>query len=124
MCKILLAINPEYVKEILNGNKKYEYRKIKPKRKNIKKIFIYSTSPVMKVVAEVEVEKILEDTPKKIWEKTKKYSGVKEEFFNEYFKENESAIAYKLGKIKVYNKPKTLNDIGINYVPQSFVYLD
>ena len=38
MCKILMPINPEYVDEILMGNKKYEYRKIKAKRRNIDKI--------------------------------------------------------------------------------------
>ena len=33
MCKILLSINPEHVENIFNGNKKYEYRKIKCKEK-------------------------------------------------------------------------------------------
>ena len=34
------------------------------------------------------------------------------------------AMKDKLGNIKVYDKPKKLCDIGINYVPQSFIYLD
>ena len=63
MCKILMPINPEYVDEILSGNTKYEYRKIKAKRKNIDKMVIYSTSPIMRVVAEVDVEGIIEDSP-------------------------------------------------------------
>ena len=41
-----------------------------------------------------------------------------------YYKNKNTAIAYKLGKIMIYDKPKNLDDIGINYVPQSFVYLD
>ena len=76
MCKILMPINTEYVDEILSGNKKYEYRKIKAKRKNIDKMVIYSTSPIMRVVAEVDVEGIIEDSPEKLWEKTKEYSGI------------------------------------------------
>lgn len=124
MCKILMPINPEYVDEILSGNKKYEYRKIKAKRKNIDKMVIYSTSPIMRVVAEVDVEGIIETSPEKLWEQTKEYSGITKDFYSKYYKNKENAIAYKLGNIKVYDKPKKLCDIGINYVPQSFIYLD
>ena len=124
MCRILMPINPEYVDEILAGRKKYEYRKIKAKRNNIDKMIIYSTSPIMKVVAEVDIKEILEEEPEKLWEMTKNESGITKEFYNKYYKNKNTAIAYKLGAIKVYDKPKNLNDIGINYVPQSFVYLD
>lgn len=124
MCRILMPINPEYVDEILAGRKKYEYRKIKAKRNNIDKMIIYSTSPIMKVVAEVDIKEILEEEPEKLWEMTKNESGITKEFYNKYYKNKNTAIAYKLGTVKVYDEPKNLNDIGINYVPQSFVYLD
>lgn len=124
MCKILMPINPEYVDEILAGRKKYEYRKIKAKRTNIDKMIIYSTFPVMKVVAEVEIKGILQENPEQLWELTKNYSGVTKEFYNQYYKNKNIAIAYELGKIVKYEKPKDLIDIGINYIPQSFVYMD
>lgn len=124
MCRILMPINPEYVDEILAGRKKYEYRKIKAKRNNIDKMLIYSTSPIMKIVAEVDIKEILEEEPEKLWEMTKNESGITKEFYNKYYKNKNTAIAYKLGTIKIYDKPKNLTDIGINYVPQSFVYLD
>lgn len=124
MCKILMPINPEYVDEILAGRKKYEYRKIKAKRTNIDKMIIYSTSPVMKVVAEVEIKGILQENPEQLWELTKNYSGVTKEFYNQYYKNKNIAIAYELGKIVKYENPKDLIDIGINYIPQSFVYMD
>ena len=124
MCTILMPINPQYVDEILAGRKKYEYRKIKAKRKNVDKMIIYSTSPIMKVVAEVDVKEILEESPEKLWEITKSESGITKSFYNKYYKNKDTAIAYKLGEIKIYNEPKELNDIGINYVPQSFIYLD
>lgn len=124
MCRILMPINPEYVDEILAGRKKYEYRKIKAKRNNIDKMIIYSTSPIMKVVAEVDIKEILEEDPEKLWEMTKNESGITKDFYNKYYKNKNTAIAYKLGKIRIYDKPKNLYDIGINYVPQSFVYLD
>ena len=41
MSKILLSIKPEYAHKILEGTKKYEFRKHLPKKK-IEKIIIYS----------------------------------------------------------------------------------
>ena len=122
MQNILISINPEYAEKILNGTKKYEYRKIKCK-KNIDKIIIYSTFPVMKVVGEAKVEEILEDTPENIWNKTKKYSGVNKDFYKKYFNNKEKAIAYKLKDVKIYNVPKDLISYGIKNAPQSFVYI-
>ena len=124
MCKILMPINPKYVDEILSKRKKYEYRKIKAKRNNGNKIVIYSTSPVKKVVAEVDVNAIIEENPEKLWEMTKNESGITKEFYDHYYQNKNKAIAYKLGNIKIYDKPKNLSDIGINYFPQSFIYLD
>lgn len=124
MCKILMPINPEYVDEILAGRKKYEYRKIRAKRSNVNKMIIYSTFPIMKVVAEVDIKEILEEDPETLWKITKDESGISKDFYNKYYKNKSIAIAYKLGSIKIYDKPKDLKDIGINYVPQSFVYLD
>lgn len=124
MCKILMPINPEYVDEIISGRKKYEYRKIRAKRNNVDKMIIYSTSPVMKVVAEVEINGIIEEQPEKLWEMTKHASGISKEYYNRYYKNRDMAVAYQLGSIQVYDIPKNLIDIGINYVPQSFVYLD
>ena len=69
MCKILLSINPEHVENIINKSKKYEYRKTKCK-KEIDKTIIYSTLPVGKVIGEVEVIEVVEDSPEKIWDLT------------------------------------------------------
>ena len=78
----------------------------------------------MKVVAEVDVEEIIEETPEKMWELTKNYSGITEDFYYKYYKNKKSAIAYKLGNVKKYKEPKNLSEIGIDFIPQSFVYLD
>lgn len=124
MCKILMSINPIYADKILSGTKKYEYRKVKAKKDKVNKIVIYATYPIMKVVGEVEVKDILEETPEKLWNVTKEYSGVTKQFYDNYFNKSSKAIAYKLGKIEKYNEPKKLEDVGVKCVPQSFLYLD
>lgn len=123
MCTILLPIKPEYAKKIVNKTKIYEYRKSKCK-KNVDKIVIYCTSPVKKIIAEVEVKSIISNTPIKLWNDTKEFSGISKSKYIKYFKNKDTAFAYELGNVILYDIPKTLNDIGINYYPQSYVYLD
>ena len=120
--KIIISINPEHVKNIINGSKKYEYR-TKAAKSDVKKILIYETVPVKKVVAEVEILEVIMLPPEELWNQTKLFSGITKEFFDEYFKEREVAYAYKLGKVKVFDKPKELIEFGIKSAPQSFVYI-
>ncbi|MCM1543118.1 MAG: hypothetical protein NC121_17920 [Blautia sp.] len=84
MCAILLSINPDHVKNILNGTKGYEFRKRACKR-HVDKILIYSTNPIMKVVGEAEVEDILIGNPETIWRKTEGRSGIDKAFFDQYY---------------------------------------
>lgn len=122
MCKILLSINPEHVENIFNGTKEYEFRKIKCKEP-VEKIIIYSTAPVMKVVGEAKVEKIIEGSPSEVWQQTKKKSGIDDKFYFEYYRGKMTAIAYKLIDVVRYTTPKELTSFGLKYAPQSFVYL-
>ena len=105
MCKILLSINPEHVANIMAGSKKYEFRKVKCKGA-VQKIFIYATAPIMQVVGEVEVLEVIEEKPEHVWEKTAEFSGISRMFFDRYFEDKEKAIAYRLGEVKKYRKPK------------------
>lgn len=120
--RILISINPEHVENIINGSKKFEYRKIAAK-KDISSIVIYETTPVKRIVAEAEIIDVLILSPEELWEQTKQASGISKEFFDEYFKGKKMAYAYKIGKVKVYKTPKTLLDYGVKNAPQSFIYL-
>lgn len=122
MSTILLAIKPEFVRKIINGEKKYEYRRKLPKRE-VTKIIIYATNPVMKIVGEVAIEGVLEDAPQNLWEITKEQSGITRDFFEKYFTGAKSAMAYKLGEVIEYEKPRRLEEYGVKAAPQSFCYL-
>lgn len=123
MCAILLSINPEHVENILNGTKKYEFRKTVCKR-HVDRILIYSTTPVMKVVGEAEVEDILIDKPEIIWKKTEKKAGIDKTFFDQYYADRNQAVAYKLKKITKYSEPRELKEYGVYTAPQSFRYIE
>lgn len=120
--KILMSIKPEHVQNIIKGIKKYEYRKSTAKQ-DISSIIIYETTPVKKIVAEAEIIDILMYSPTELWELTKNEAGISKKFFDEYFEGRKIAYAYKLGKINIYDEPKTLSDYGIKVAPQSFVYI-
>lgn len=123
MCKILISINPEHVEKIIAKIKRYEYR-TKVAKRDIDSIIIYCTYPTKKVLAEVKIKSILEDTPENLWERTKEYSGITKEFFDKYFARREKAYAYELGEVIKYNKPKELSDFGCFVAPQSYVYIN
>lgn len=123
MCQMLLSINPEHVANILNGTKRYEFRKVRCKA-DVDKIIIYSTAPQKMVVAEAKVEDIIEDEINSVWAQTKTLSGISYRFFRAYYKGKKKAIAYKLGNIDIYDTPRSLSDYGLTCAPQSFVYLE
>ena len=122
MSSVLMSIKPEFVARILSGQKEYEYRKTICK-KTVDKIYIYSTVPVQKVVAEAEVEEILIESPTKLWELTHRESGIDKAFFDKYFENKEEAVAYKLTNVKEYERPKQLHELGVKTAPQSYQYV-
>jgi len=122
MCQMLLSINPEHVENILLGIKRFEFRKVRC-RSEVDKIIIYATSPVMQVVAEAEVTGIIQDDVQTVWDLTNEFAGISFEFYEKYYEGKVKAVAYKLGKIKKYPKPKLLSDYGLSFAPQSFVYV-
>ena len=105
MKALLLSIKPEYVEKILQGEKKFEYRK-RLAKEDVSYIYVYSTAPSMKVVASVHIEGHLSDSPTALWEKTKAAAGISRAKFRDYFRGCKTAYAYKLGKVEVFESPK------------------
>ena len=123
--KALLSIKPEFVEEIIEGRKKFEYRKKLFKRSDISSIVVYATKPYGKVVGEFEIGTILEENIDKLWSDTKHLSGISEEFFYEYFKDRDSGFAIQIKMFKEYKKHLDLSefDSTIKAAPQSFCYI-
>ena len=122
MCQMLLSIKPEYVASILQGKKLYEYRKFRC-RDDVDKIIIYATAPQKQVVGEAEIAGIVEDDILAVWHQTKEYSGITYKFFRQYYKGKKRAIAYQLKNLVIYDKPLTLEEIGVSCAPQSYRYI-
>ena len=123
MKAILLSIKPEYVDRILAGTKKYEYRK-RLARSNSSVLLIYSTYPIMKVVAKVEILGTICAAPYTLWEQTKSNAGISRKKYREYFHGCKIACAYELGKVEIFDPPRDLSDYNVIFAPQSFLYVD
>lgn len=122
--KVLLSIKPEFVDKILDGSKKFEFRKGIFKNDKVKSVVIYSTMPVGKVVGEFDIEAIIEGSPNRVWDITKEYSGITKDFFDSYFVNKDKAFAIKIANVKKYDPPVPLSSLGKNIkAPQSYKYL-
>ena len=102
---VLLSIKPKYADKIIEGEKKFEFRKTRLCKERIDDIYIYSSSPVKKIIGKITINKILEGHPKKIWELCHKYSGLTEEEFFSYFAGKEIAFALVIEEVEQFNEP-------------------
>lgn len=118
---IIISIHPVFVEKILSGEKKYEFRKHFPE--GVRYMLVYTTSPVKKITALVEIESVLKDLPSNIWRKTRKDAGVTKKYFDGYFKDKDHAYAIKFKEIYKLKNPVSISQIkGIKNAPQSYVY--
>lgn len=123
MVAVVLAIKPEFVKKILSGDKRFEFRKVCP-RKAVDEIIIYETRPIKKVIGAARVVRIISMRPDEMWDIVKNNAGVSYEFFKSYFAGCDVAYAYQLGNVVRFDVPKALSEFGVCAAPQSFVYID
>lgn len=123
--KILLSIKPEFVEKIFDGTKSFEFRKSIFKNQSVKTVVIYATRPVGKIVGEFDIECIYEDSPLKIWDKTKDNAGITKDFFDSYFSGRSKAYAISISQTREYTNPIEPTNFMENFSPpQSYMYLE
>ncbi|MCD4821220.1 MAG: ASCH domain-containing protein [Methanococcoides sp.] len=120
---VLLSVKPKYANEIISGRKKYEFRKSIFKRENIEKMYIYSSSPVKKIIAIVDIDGILSDSPQKLWEQYHEDAGISEIEFFDYFKNSDIGYAIKISNVQEFPTPIDPYIDEDFRPPQSFYYL-
>lgn len=121
---VLLSVKPQFAKDIFNGLKKYEYRKTIFTRQDIKKVFVYASSPINSVIGEFQIEKIIHDNIDVLWILTKSNAGISKESFFEYFNNKSKGYAIKIKSQKKYDNPLSLDSLMVSAPPQSFRYLE
>ncbi len=122
--RVLLSIKPEFAEMIFDGTKKFEFRRAVFKNPDVKTVVVYASSPVQKVIGEFEIETIIKDELEALWQQTREYAGISENFFFSYFSNKTCGYAIQIKKAKKYKKAFCLREDFNATPPQSFMYLD
>lgn len=120
--KVVLSIKPEFANKIFDGTKRFEFRKAIFKNEDVKTVLVYSSSPVQKVIGEFQIGEIFKHDLPTLWELTKEYSGITEEYFYSYFADRKHGFAIQIKKKTKFKIPKCLKEDYNLTPPQSFAY--
>jgi predicted transcriptional regulator len=121
---VLLSIKPEFANKIFSGIKKFEFRRSIFKRTDIEKIIVYASAPISMVIGEFQIDNILHEELPALWNLTKKYAGITEDYFYKYFSDKNVGYAIKIKSSKKYETPYSIKTkYGIT-PPQSFMYIE
>lgn len=124
----LISIKPEYVRAIIEGKKKYELRRRRPNLKRGDQLIIYQTSPEKRITAIAQVDTIIENDIKLLWQKVKDSAAISYESYMNYFEGCQTGYALKLSKIRMFEDPPSLDDLRLRMPeytpPQFFHYLN
>jgi len=94
----VLSFSPQEIERILKGERRYLFQTRKPQT-SIKRVSLYCPMPEMRIVAKLEVKKVLALKPKDLWLKAEKKAGISEASFKTLFLGCKTAYAFQLGKV-------------------------
>ena len=119
---VILSIKPQYADKIFSQTKIFEYRK-SIFGSDVKKVYVYATRPISRIIGYFIVDEVLLGSPSAIWEKTSKGSGITKEFYDDYFNGHNTSYAIKIKSVKLFNTPIDPKSIIKDFrPPQNFIY--
>lgn len=124
---VLLSIKPVFAEKILNGEKRYEFRKTRlSKVGNGDRVVLYASSPIQKIVGEFQVGGIIEADPHELWNRFSEFSGIdNKEWFLDYFGENALGYAIEVDDVYRFDAPiDPYECIEGFHPPVSFKYIN
>lgn len=122
---ILMSIKPKFVEEIMTGQKVFEFRKRICKPEKVERVYIYSSSPMKKIIGSFELNTVLEGLPEEIWERCSEGAGISKSYFMEYYENKEKAYALKIENLTIFDEFISPYETHQNFTaPQSYMYFD
>jgi predicted transcriptional regulator len=119
---VILSIKPRYANAILSGEKRVEFRKM-PFKKEIEKVYIYSSAPEQRIVGFFTIEDIVSDTPQELWRRFKKVGSISEQDFFAYYADKSLGYSIRIKSVSRFKKAKNPRELIKNFVPpQSYRY--
>lgn len=124
---ILISVKPEFANKIVAKKKLIELRKNKPKACTGDYVIIYSTKPEMSVIGFAKIERIIESTPREMWENHSNKLGIDRRRFEDYYLNSEKSIGLELSYVCKLKHNISLRSIKMLYPkfspPQTYKYI-
>ena len=119
----LMPIHPRYANAILDGSKGAEFRK-RRLAPDIRRIVIYATAPISRIIGEFTIGATVVGSPQEIWRDHGATGEISEPAFHSYFAGKYTAVAFVVTQTRRYAEPLALADLNPSpAVPQSTIYL-
>ena len=120
----ILSIKPKYVNAILCGDKLVEFRK-KIFKSDVERVYIYSSSPVQKIVGYFTIQEIIESSPKKLWKEYQDVGAIDRASFFTYFDNVEIGYSICFDEVREFITPINPKDLFESFTaPQSYCYTE
>jgi len=121
---VLLSIRPMYAEAILNGTKRYEFRRVRFARRGVRRAYLYATSSVRRIVGYFRVRDVFVDSAERLWQRCHENAGISAFEFFRYFEGCSQAVAIEVWNPKRLPQPIDPRAIIRDFrPPQSFRYL-
>lgn len=122
---VILSIKPRFVEAIVNGSKSYEFRRTIFDGEKVSRAYIYSTSPVKRIVGSFRIGEIVRDRPDALWSRFGDRSGLEKDEFSSYYDRCERGYAIAIDDLERFADPiDPLEILPGFHPPQSFCYVD
>lgn len=124
---LFLSIRPQYVEKILDGQKRVELRRRKPRSQPDDWMAIYESSPTKALVAIAQVTEVRIKSPQCLWRSVRSIAGIQKQEFDEYFTDCDNAVGIMFRSVIALPSPIQLDDLRSSWPgfhpPQGFLYL-
>ena len=118
-----MSVHPRFATGLVDGQKTVEFRK-RRLAPDVRRVLVYATAPVQKVIGEFEVAEIVVGEPAEIWARFGALGLIGEPEFFRYYGESATAVAIVARGAQRYRTPVTLTSwVPAPPTPQSFSYL-
>ncbi|WP_089727895.1 ASCH domain-containing protein [Candidatus Thiosymbion oneisti] len=93
-----LSVRPAFAQLIIDGHKKVELRRVRPRAPQGTLTVLYATSPIQSIIGMFILDRVEQDEPRSFWERNRLLCGIEAEDFNAYFKDVARAVGLHIGE--------------------------
>ena len=123
----VFSVKPRFAEALVDGRKKFEFRRMKPTLRPGDVVYVYATSPVKAVIGSFVCGGVVEGSPTRLWTEFGHVSETSRADFREYFRDKNRAFAIRVMSPLSWSRPIHLDDMRLKVpgfcAPQSYRFV-